>query len=143
MGKPSPAGTERSPKPQVVVWLVLSCLLAAGCSSEKGLSSVKGVVTLGDRPLSDATVEFRPVADGKAPSSGQTDAKGRYTLKYTFDTPGVVPGEHIVSIRTSGTYFDEQGNECEREELVPVRYNARSELRRTVEPGRNSIDFDL
>jgi hypothetical protein len=48
-----------------------------------------------------------------------------------------------VSIRTSGTFFDEQGIERERKELVPAIYNARSELRRTVESGSNRIDFEL
>lgn len=126
-----------------VIWLIAGCLLAAGCSSKDGLARVTGKVTLNGRPLSDARIEFRPVAVEAAPSSGLTDADGCYELEYTFDTPGAIPGEHVVSIRTSGTYFDEQGNEREQEEQLPARYNARSELRRTVEPGKNRIDFDL
>jgi hypothetical protein len=126
-----------------VALLMLGCLVAAGCGSEDGLASVKGVVTLNGQPLADATVEFRPMADEAAPSSGQTDADGYYELQYTFDTPGAVPGEHAVAVRTSGTFFDDRGIERERRETVPAKYNARSELRRTVDPGKNTIDFDL
>ena len=122
---------------------MLTCLIVAGCGSDDDLSRVKGKVTLNGQPLEGATVEFQPTAEGGAPSVGETDAKGRYELMYSFDTPGVLPGEHIVSIRTAGTYFDDQGNELEREERVPPKYNTQSELKRTVEPGKKTIDFDL
>jgi hypothetical protein len=131
------------PQTLIVSWLAFSCLLTAGCGSKDGLARVEGVVSLNGQPLSEATVEFRPAANEAAPSSGRTDADGHYELYYTFETAGAVPGEHIVSIRTSETFFDEQGIEREREELVPAKYNIRSELKRTVEPGKNSIDFEL
>ena len=121
----------------------LSCLLMAGCGSESDLAKVKGKVTLNGQPLEGATVEFQPTADGGAPSAGETDAEGRYELSYTFTTPGAMPGEHIVSIRTAEACVDFPCNEIERKERVPARYNARTELKRTVEPGRNTIDFEL
>ena len=119
------------------------CLLVAGCGSDSDLAKVKGKVTLNGQPLEGATVEFQPTADGTAPSAGKTDAKGRYELMYTFDVRGVIAGEHIVSIRTAGTCFDDQGNELEQKERVPAKYNKRTELKRTVEPGRNKFDFEL
>ena len=75
--------------------------------------------------------------------SGQTDANGRYELMYAFDTPGAIPGEHVVTIRTAGTFFDDEGNEIEREERVPAKYNTRTELKRIVEPGSSTINFEL
>jgi hypothetical protein len=48
-----------------------------------------------------------------------------------------------VSIETAGTDFDDQGNEIERPERVPARYNSQTGLKRTVDPGKNTIDFDL
>ena len=122
---------------------VTLCLLVAGCGSEDDLAKVKGRVTLNGQPLEGATVEFQPTSSGAAPSSGMTDAKGRYELMYTFDTRGAVSGEHIVSIRTAGTCFDAQGNELERTERVPAKYNEQTELKRTIEPGGNNLDFDL
>ena len=122
---------------------VMLCLLPAGCGSDDDLATVKGKVTLNGQPLQDATVEFQPTAAGAAPSAGKTDTKGRYKLMYSFDVPGAVSGEHVVSIRTAGTYFDDQGNELEREERVPAKYNKHTELKRTVQPGRNNFDFEL
>ena len=140
----SPNGPLRTRlKEPVVLALLLSSLLATGCGSGNGMARVKGKISLNGQPLEHATIEFRPTADGGAPSSGQTDADGRYELMYTFDTPGALPGEYIVSIRTAGTFFDDDCNEREREERVPARYNNQTELKRTVESGRNRFDFDL
>jgi hypothetical protein len=124
------------------MWILI-CLPVAGCGSADNLAKVTGKVTLDGKVLTDATVEFQPIAEGGSPSSGSTDAEGRYELMYTFRTPGALPGEHVVSIRTAGTYFDDQGNELERPERVPAEYNDQTKLRRTVVPGTNTFDFDL
>ena len=122
----------------------LCCLLLAGCGgSGPKLGKVKGRVTLGGQPLEEAEVTFQPTAEGAAPSADTTDADGRYELMYTFDKKGAVPGEHIVTITTGGTFLDDQGIEVEREEGVPAKYNTQTELRETVKPGSQTIDFDL
>jgi hypothetical protein len=48
-----------------------------------------------------------------------------------------------VSIRTADTLFTDGQDDSESVERVPARYNAKSELERTVEPGENSFDFEL
>jgi len=131
------------PQPLRCLALAVVSLIMAGCGSGGDLAKVKGKVTLGGQPLEDATVTFQPTSRGSAPSAGQTDAKGRYSLMFTFDTPGAVPGEHTVSIETAGTDFDDQGNEIERPERVPAKYNSQTGLKETVDPGKNTIDFDL
>ena len=120
---------------------ILLCLLLAGCGSGNGLATVNGTVTFNGKPLEGAIVEFQPTAEGGSPSAGTTDAKGRYELMHTFEQPGAMPGEHVVSIRTAAVYYDEEGSEGE--EPIPAKYNSQSELKRTVEPGRNTIDFEL
>ncbi len=120
---------------------ILFCLLLAGCGPGDGLATVKGKVTLNGEPLEGAIVQFQPTAEGGSPSAGKTDAKGRYELMYTFDQPGAMPGEHVVSIRTAAEYYDEE--DAEGEERIPAKYNSQSELKRTVEPGRNTFDFEL
>jgi hypothetical protein len=121
----------------------LLCLLMAGCGSGSGLAPVKGKVTLDGQPLEGAVVHFQPTAPGGSPSSGVTDADGRYELMYTFNTPGAMPGEHVVSISTARPDVDEQGYEIERPERVPANYNTRTTLKRTVEPGGSTINFKL
>lgn len=122
---------------------VLFCLLLAGCGPGDGLATVKGRVTLDGQPLEGALVEFQPLAAGGSPSSAITDAGGHYRLMYTFQKAGALPGEHVVTIRTGRSYVDEEGCEVECAERVPLKYNVHSELKRTVEPGRNVVDFDL
>jgi len=122
---------------------VLCCLLIAGCGTGNDWATVKGKVTLNGQPLQNALVEFQPTAPGGSPSSGMTDAEGRYELLYTFERAGAAPGEHIVSIRTGGTRVDDSCREVECKECVPAKYNLQTELKRTVEPGRNTLDFDL
>ena len=143
---PSAASRQRGSSGNIygpIALLILISLLVAGCGPGNGMARVTGTVTLGGQPLESATVEFLPADDQGAPASGHTDAQGRYELMYTYDTAGIPPGEYIVSIRTEETFFDDQGNERERQERVPARYNAQTELKRTVEPGGNTIDFGL
>ena len=123
--------------------LILCCLLLAGCGSGDGLAKVKGRVTLNGEPLEGAIVEFRPADPAGSSSSGETDAKGRYELRYTFAKHGAMPGEYVVAIRTAGTGFGDHDEEVERVERVPAKYNSQTALKRTVEPGRNTINFDL
>ncbi len=123
--------------------LILFGLITAGCGSADGLARVKGTVTLRGQPLEGAVVDFRPLEPGGSPSSGITDAEGRYVLMHNFNTAGAMQGEHVVSIRTAQTIFDDQGIEHESEECVPANYNTHTQLKRTVEAGRNTIDFDL
>ena len=54
-----------------------------------------------------------------------------------------MPGEYVVAIRTAGTGFGDHDEEFERFERVPAKYNTQTALKRTVEPGRNTINFDL
>jgi hypothetical protein len=122
---------------------ILFCLLLAGCGSDDGLASVRGTVTLNGQPLEGVIVQFQPTAEGGTSSAGRTDAKGRYKLMYTFSKPGAMPGEHTVTIRTADAYYEEDCQGPEVEERIPAKYNTRTELKRTVNPGRNTIDFKL
>jgi hypothetical protein len=113
----------------------ITCASLAGCGSGIELGTVTGKVTLNGEPVEGASVEFQPVESG-SPSYGTTDAWGEYRLMYTADKAGAIPGEHIVRIHAAGTpdpNADEQDAEGEQigEEQV------------TVEPGRNSFNFEL
>lgn len=118
------------------------CLLIVGCGSKSDLAKVTGTVTLNGEAYEGAVVQFEP-PDGKGlVSAAMTDAEGRYKLMHTFKTPGCVCGEHRVTIRTASSYYEEEDKPWQKERL-PARYNARTRLRRTVEPGRNTFNFEL
>lgn len=128
--------------PRRVTIVIAICALITGCGSKGDLATVTGRVTLKGKPLKGAIVEFQPLADEGSSSAGQTDEDGRYKLMYTFKKPGALPGEHLVTIRTAAAFYDDEGEE-KVEEQIPDNYNSQSELRRSVETGKNVFDFDL
>jgi hypothetical protein len=63
---------------------------------------------------------------------------------HTFRAAGALEGEHRVTIRTASTFYDEdQPQRSAPKDPIPERYNTQSTLVRTVESGRNVIDFEL
>jgi hypothetical protein len=119
------------------------CLLLSGCGSGGNLAKVRGKVTLNGLPLEGVVVQFQPTEGRHSPSAGITDSAGEYEIMHTFSTPGAVLGEHSVSIRTAGTFYQEEGCSDLKQERVPAKYNSRTELKCRVEAGRNTINFDL
>ncbi len=78
---------------------VLSLVLA-GCGGgldRPELVQVSGTATHMGTPVKNIEVRFNPTQGGRA-SSGYTDESGKFTLMYTRDTPGVVKGEHAISV---------------------------------------------
>jgi hypothetical protein len=116
-------------------------LVASGCGGSSGpeLAAVTGVVKLDGAPLADARVEFIP-KDGR-PAVALTDASGAYELTYNADRNGATPGEYTVRVSTYRR-GDESGT-GKTPERVPTKYNTKSELKKTVEPGKNEINIDL
>lgn len=117
---------------RVALLLALGVLasLLAGC--EAPYSTVKGQVTLDGKPLRGATVGFFP-GQGRG-SYGETDAEGRYELKYTVQKAGVPAGRCVVRITTADAVNPER---------LPKRYHENSELAEEVKPGSNVFDFAL
>jgi hypothetical protein len=122
----------------------LLSLLATGCGSSYSLGTVTGTVTLDGKPLPQATVTFSR-GQGRM-SVGTTDDQGHYQLLYTVNQQGAEPGTHTVSIATQIDAGSGEGDLAAvegRKELLPPRYNDKTELTAEVKPGRNTIDFDL
>jgi hypothetical protein len=119
-------------------------LLATGCGSSYSLGTVTGTVTLDGKPLPQATVTFSR-GQGRM-SVGTTDEDGRYQLQYSARQKGAEPGSHKVRIATQIEAVSGEGDLAAvqgRKELLPPRYNDKTELTAEVKPGRNTIDFDL
>jgi hypothetical protein len=125
-------------------WRQLSALaillllpLACGCNrgTRPDLGLVHGRVTLDGKPLPDAVVSFTPEGPGRN-STAFTDTNGAYSLNYIRDVQGAALGWHTVRITTGD-------RRSRKPELVPGRYNAKSQLREKVTAGENTIDFAL
>jgi hypothetical protein len=129
--------------PMAAMCLALLELVLCGCGrTGPELGYVTGVVTLDGEPLPDAEITFHPETSGGSISIGSTNESGDYEMKFTRHREGAMLGEHLVQITTALERF-EGGRMIRAKERVPVKYNQRSELTATVEPGNNSIDFKL
>jgi hypothetical protein len=132
--------------------LVLACavLPVLGCGGTR-VAPVSGRVTLNGAPLANAKVIFQPIPrDGVnvgPASQGDTNAQGEYTLKLiSGGKDGAVVGEHLVSVSAlQGSPPDPKiDNPPPRKELVPERYNAKTELKFEVPAsGATKADFAL
>ena len=115
----------------------------AGCGGPTGPkpAPVTGTVTRGGEPLSGADVMFMP-QDG-APSSGKTDASGRFELLYNDGRPGAVVGKHRVVISLPGPELPPPTGE---EEEPPADVQPAEEFYKEAEvksSGENDFTFDV
>lgn len=124
-------------------------LTMPGCfgSTDPSLAEVKGTVRLDGEPISDGTITFFPAEGVKGPTAGGGIVDGKYTVSRV---KGVAVGKNKVEIlanrKTGRKVPDPSRPGTERDEVkqfVPEKYNIKSELFEDVQPGTNTIDFDL
>lgn len=123
-------------------------LLIAGCGQGSSQFEIAGDVTFEGKPIENGTITFldATAADtSQAPRVTGTIASGRYTLLAT-------PGEKIVAIEAYENRPDPaapldsypgSGPPDQRVQIVPERYNVKSELHYTVADPDRAINFDL
>jgi hypothetical protein len=128
----------------------LLLLLASGCESSPradysglGLVEVNGRVTLDGIALSGARIEFE--SPNATRSTATTDAHGRYRLMFDSDMPGCLPGEKIVRIRMPSASAEIENPDAAPASgvVIPLRYNAESQLAANVSAQQKTFDFDL
>jgi hypothetical protein len=129
---------------RIVVWsgwfLALAC--AGGCSSEAGKGSVNGEVVLDGVPLKEGTIRFVP-SDGQTATADAAVSQGRFSAtvpvgekRVEITAPKVV-GKQKMYDTPDSPVVDQV------EELLPARYNVRSELTMTVQKGSQQKRFEL
>ncbi|MEW4562720.1 carboxypeptidase-like regulatory domain-containing protein [Bremerella sp. JC770] len=122
--------------------IILSFFALVGCQNGD-TEGVTGTVKLDGAPLANAEVVFTPEGGGR-PASAKTDEQGNYQLRYTVDQPGAPAGTYIVEIRTGTSKTGPDGKDLQVPELVPTKYNNKTELTAEVtDGGNNRFDFDM
>jgi hypothetical protein len=123
----------------------LAMFVLAGCgASGPEIAGVEGTVFLDGNPLPLAAVVFIP--ENGRPAGATTDAQGHYVLSFSEGRDGAIPGKSRVMITTKrDPWRDENGKDHPAgKEVVPMKYNAKSELEFIVEPGKSNVaDFQL
>ncbi len=112
-----------------------------GCSSGAA-ASVSGKVTLDGAPLDDATITFVPATGGQQQAAWTTVTSGQYTIAAK---DGLGTGQFRVEIRAlrAGSEKTIDPTLISAKEIVPAKYNSKSELKVEIKPGKNTADFDL
>lgn len=133
--------------------MLFACSLAvaiAGCGDGMGLTNVSGVVTLDGKPVPDATVTFIPKGETESsPSYGTTDAGGYYSLMFSRDREGVMPGTYDVTIETEKMppsdikAMKADGLEVPEYVPVPTKYSQAGAITKQVEPDGGEINLEL
>jgi hypothetical protein len=123
-------------------------IFLSGCGTSP--TAVTGVVTLQNQPVGPGTVIFLPF-DEEAEKQGATRAlgsfagDGKFTLTTKKDGDGAVPGKYRVIIQPqSGEGYGAEGVSAQPSK-IPLRYAdpQQSGLVQEVQPGENTINFDL
>ena len=119
---------------------ILTCFVAiVGCQKNDGLCSVEGTVTLDGAPLAEGTINFGPMAGSHGTATGAKITDGKYSARASA-------GEMVVTVRSQKreTVQDpDHGEMITATEIIPEKYNQQSELKATIQPGKNTFDFDL
>lgn len=127
-------------------------LIVSGCGGQKlreGFAEVHGTVTLDKEPLSNAQVE---IVTDKGTSFGRTDSSGRYVAEYSTGLKGAGKGSARVRIRTNVVYpgedtsqlkVDTKTGDFKKEELLPPKYNVKTELKIEITDAGAPYNFEL
>ena len=131
--------------------LVVAMLCVAGCGSGDGLDrqTISGTVTLDGKPLTTGVVRLDPTSVSAGTQVSAMISDGKYSLGKDV---GPVPGIYKVQISSAeDTKFTLPAGKTPGEvatpiakELVPAKYNVKSDLTMTVKAGQNeAINFTL
>lgn len=127
-------------------------LLSTGCGGQKlrdGFADVHGTVTLDKEPLANAQVE---IVTDKGTSFARTDAAGHYVAEYSTGLKGAGKGSARVRIRTNVVYpgedttqlkVDAKTGDFKKEELLPPKYNSKTELKIEITDDGAPYNFEL
>ena len=123
------------------LFLILSIIsgLSAGCNRGPSQAEINGVITLDGKELETGTVRLAPVGAGNT-AGGNINPNGTYEIT-------AMPGTYRVEISATalqGGKSSRHGDAVEKVvQLVPDKYNTRSQLTLDVKSGRNKQDFAL
>ncbi|MDR2757277.1 MAG: hypothetical protein LBC20_16385 [Planctomycetaceae bacterium] len=122
----------------IILLFVIGCTVI-GCNNGPNSASVSGVITIDGEPVKGVHLKFSPKS-GERPSVGYTNERGEYTLLFTQDQRGCIPGEHVVTINA---YRDPEN---EASQYLPAKYNQSAaenpELNLEIKNGSQKWNFN-
>jgi hypothetical protein len=120
-----------------VVSVVVAALFA-GCSKGPLKGVISGSATIDGAPIKNGTIRFIPV-DGKSATAGGKIIGGKYTVQ----TPVNKFKVSINATDDSQSAGPINDNAPLAKNLIPMKYNVRTELVVDIQTGENHKDFAL
>ena len=125
-----------APLRETLLFLFVVSML--GCATGDNAADVSGDVTLDGQPLTDAVIHFMPV-DGKSRTASTFVRDGHFQLRVPLGKQRV----EISCVKSQPLRPGQAADSATGAEIVPTRYNTKSELTFEVERGRNQPQFEL
>lgn len=128
-----------------LLFLLLAVLL--GCSAGDGIrrGAVEGTASLDGSPIADGVARFVPTGDTTGPLVDAKITAGSFALPQKTGPCVGTQRVEIFAFQKTGKMIVEDGEETEEiKQLVPPRYNTKSELTVTIQEGENLLPpFEL
>ena len=114
-------------------------MLFAGCGGN-GFKEIRGTVTYDGQPVKTGTITLLP-PDGRGPTAAAIITDGEYSTKAAFGPKQV----KIEAFVVKGTQrYPGSTLMCDiREQILPERYNSKTELTCDITSGSRTYDFTL
>jgi hypothetical protein len=133
----------RQPIASTAVLLILTAILQAGCDQGPPVGTITGDVNFDGQPVKDGHVLFTPV-DGMGQTGGAAIREGKFQAeKVPVGKMKVeLHGNKVVGKRKA---YDTPESPWEDDvaELLPAKYNSKSDLTLEVKKGNQDVKYDL
>lgn len=127
----------------LLLWVIVGLLAWEGCGGA-GVE-VSGKVMLDGARLDEATITFVPQAGGQRDAGWTMVQGGSYSIPAASQLGTGLFRVEIRALRSGG---GDKGTSNDptliaSKEIVPSKYNSKSELVAEIKPGKNVVDFEL
>jgi hypothetical protein len=123
---------------RLIILSIAVLLIPAGCAKRPPQGVVSGSVSLDGAPVKTGVIRFVPI-DGKTTTAGGEIKEGKYMVtapvnKFKVTINAAEPSQQGAPINDDAPLA---------RELIPAKYNARTELVLDIQAGQNQRDFQL
>lgn len=120
-----------------------ACLGATGCNRSPHEMPISGEVTLDNVPIPEGSIHFTPI-DGETTTQAAMIKEGKFQTHLQGTTYRVAITASRISKNPRKVINPEPGDDDPIvQELIPPRYNVRSELKLEVKEARHDVRYDL
>jgi hypothetical protein len=129
----------------VAAVMALACVVADGCRRPSFETvRVRGTMTYQGKPVAGGIIRFLPVDAKKGRSAfTATGSGGAYEVKTLSDSPGLVPGEYLVTATNQGPSGGPAGGKSDDQTSDHTPARTKTGLKLSVRPDDKEVIFNI